>query len=181
MPKVLFQKADIYSVTEELKRKAKEAFRKIPDSALDADPVAVSARLIEEFSLNVPVVDQDKKYALTRGTEVRVVIPFQGDDWMFDVRPTMFTSNPPVAEVQNNELHFVYKLPNAEFDIDGDVGRRLGYINQYLRSLRDSAEIFKNELQQLVSSFIEQRKRERGTHAQIVGSLKMPVRKEEIT
>ena len=110
MPKVLFQKADIYSVIEELKRKAKEAFRTIPDSALDADPVAVSARLIEEFSLNVPVVDQDKKYALTketevdvsqdpmrhvldrsrpfyiRGTEVRVVIPFQGDDWMFDVR-----------------------------------------------------------------------------------------------
>jgi hypothetical protein len=78
----------------------------------------------------------------------------------------MFTSNPPFAEVQNNELHFVYKLPNAEFDIDGDVGRRLGYINQYLRSLRDSAEIFKNDLQRLVSSFIEQRKRERGTHAQ---------------
>jgi hypothetical protein len=203
MSKVLFQKANIYSVTEELKRKANEAFRKIPDSALDADPVAVSARLIEEFSMNVPVVDQDKKYALTketevdvsqdpmrhvldrsrpfhiRGTEVRVVIPFQGDGWMFDVSPTMFTSNPPVAEVQNNELHFVYKLPNAGFDIDGDVGRRLGYINQYLRSLRDSAEIFKNELQQLVSTFIEQRKRERGTHAQIVSSLKMPVQKED--
>jgi hypothetical protein len=203
MTKVLFQKADIYSVIEELKRKSKEAFRTIPDSALDADPVAVSARLIEEFSLNVPVVDQDKKYALTketevdvsqdpmrhvlnrsrpvyiRGTEVRVVIPFQGDSWMFDVRPTMFTSNPPVAEVQDNELHFVYKLANAGFDVDGDVGRRLGYINQYLQSLRDSAEIFKNELQQLVSSFIEQRKRERGTHSQIVGSLKMPVRKQE--
>lgn len=59
------------------------------------------------------------------------------------------------------------------------MSRRLGYVNQYLRSLRDSAEIFKNELQQLVSSFIEQRKREHGTHAQIVGGLKMPVRKEE--
>ena len=203
MTKVLFQRVDIYSVTEELKRKVKEVFRTIPDSALDADPVAVSAKLIEEFSLNVPVVDQDKKYARTketevdvsqnpmrhvldrsrpvyvRGTEVRVVIPFQGDGWMFDVSPTMFTTNPPVAEVQNNELHFVYKLTNSGFGIDGDVSSKLGYINQYLRSLRDSAEIFKSELQQLVSSFIEQRKRERGTHAEIVRSLKMPVRKEE--
>jgi hypothetical protein len=203
MTKVLFQKADIYSVTGGLKQKLKEAFRTIPDSALDADPVAVSAKLIEEFSLNVPVIDQDKKHALTKeteidvsqdpmrrvfnrsrplyvkGTEVRVVIPFEGDGWMFDVRPTMFTNNPPVAEVQNNELHFVYKLPNAGFDVDGDVGRRLSHLNQYLQSLRDSAEIFKAELQQLVSSFIEQRKREHGTHTQIISSLKMPVRKEE--
>jgi hypothetical protein len=203
MTKVLFQKADIYSVTGGLKQKLKEAFRTIPDSALEADPVAVSAKLIEEFSLNVPVIDQDKKHALTketdvdvsqdpmrhilnrtrpffvRGTEVRVVIPFEGDGWMFDVRPTMFTSNPPVAEIQKNELHFVYKLPSAGFDVDGDVGRRLSHLNQYLQSLRDSAEIFKAELQQLVSSFIEQRKRERGTHTQIVSSLRMPVRKEE--
>jgi len=203
MTKVLFQKVDIYSVTEDLKRKLKEAFRTIPDSALDAEPVAVSARLIEEFSLNVPVIDEDKKYARTKetevdvsqdpmrhvfdrsrpfyikGTEVRIVVPFQGDAWMFDVGPTMFTTNPPVAEIQDNELHFVYKLATAGFDIDGDVSRRLGYVNQYLRSLRDSAEILKNELQQLVSSFIEQRKRERGTHAQIVSNLKMPVRKEE--
>ncbi len=203
MTKVLFQKADIYSVTGGLKQKLKEAFRTIPDSALEADPVAVSAKLIEEFSLNVPVVDQDKKHALTketdidvsqdpmrhilnrskpfyvRGTEVRVVIPFEGDGWMFDVRPTMFTSNPPVAEVQKDELHFVYKLPSAGFDVDGDVSRRLSHLNQYLQSLRDSAEIFKAELQQLVSSFIEQRKRERGTHTQIISSLKMLVRKEE--
>jgi hypothetical protein len=61
------------------------------------------ARLIEQFSINVPVLDEEKKYALTKetqvdvsrdprrfirdrsqpfyiaGTEVRVVIPFQGD------------------------------------------------------------------------------------------------------
>jgi hypothetical protein len=91
----------------------------------------------------------------------------------------MFTSNPPLAEVQKNELHFVYKLPSAGFDVDGDVSRRLSHLNQYLQSLRDSAEIFKAELQQLVSSFIDQRKRERGTHTQIISSLKMPVRKEE--
>src|SRR5437867_12807489 len=72
MTKVLFQKADIYSVTEELKRKAKEASRTIPDSALDADPVAVSARLIEVFSLNVPVIVEHKKHAPTKQTEVDV-------------------------------------------------------------------------------------------------------------
>jgi TIR domain. len=202
MTKVLFQKGDIYSLTESLKRKVKDAFRTIPDAELDADAVAVAARLIEEFSLNVPVIDADKKYALTkqtqvdvsqdpmrnildrsrpfyiRGTEVKVVIPFEGDAWMFDVRPTMFSMNPPIGGIKNNELHFVYKLADAGFDVSGDVNRQLGYIDQHLRSLRDSAEIFKNELQQLVSGLIQQRKRDRDTHSKIVANLKMPVKQQ---
>jgi hypothetical protein len=202
MTKVLFQKGDIHSLTETLKRKVKDAFGTVPDQELEADPMAVAARLIEEFSLNVPVIDADKKYAVTkqaqidvsqdpmrhildrsrpfliRGTEVRVIVPFQGDAWMFDVRPTMFTMNPPVGEIENNELHLVYKLANPEFDVNGDVNRQLGYIDQYLRSLRDSAEIFKTELQQLVSGLIQRRKSDRDAHAQIVANLKMPVRQQ---
>ena len=71
---------------------------------LDADPVAVAAKLIEQFGINVPVLEEDKKYAVTKETqnrcqprsdaiyrgpfaavfqsaetEVRIVIPFRGD------------------------------------------------------------------------------------------------------
>lgn len=88
----------------------------------------------------------------------------------------MFTLNPPVAELKRNELQLVYKLTSPGFDVEGDVRRVLGQVNQYLQSLRSSAEVFKAELHQLVHNLIEPQRHERGTHAEIVANLKIPVK-----
>src|SRR5712692_1234684 len=111
----LFNRVDIFSVIEQQKQKLKIAFPAITNPELDADPIAVASRLIEEFSINVPVLDEEKKYALTKetqvdvssdprrfitdrsrpfyigGTEVRIVVPFQGDAGVFGVQPTSFS------------------------------------------------------------------------------------------
>lgn len=125
----LFNRVDIFNVIEHQKHELKNAFQKVTNAELDADPVALAARLIEQFSINVPVLDEDKKYALTKetqvdvshdprrsisnrsqpfyiaGTEVRIVIPFHGDASVFDVQPTSFTLNPPFGEIRENEMH----------------------------------------------------------------------------
>ena len=167
---------------------------------MDSDPVAVAARLIERFSINVPILDEEKKYALTKetqvdvsrdprrlildrsgpfyiaGTEVTIVVPFYGDAGIFGVQPTMFTLNPPFGEIHDNELHLVYKLTDAGFDVESAANRTIGQVKQYLQSLHDSAEILKSDLQQLVNSLIQKRKQERGTHSQIIAGLKIPVK-----
>jgi hypothetical protein len=167
---------------------------------VDKDPIAVAARLIEQFSINVPVLDEEKKYALTNetqvdvssdprriirdrsrplyiaGTEVRVAIPFHGDAGLFEVQPTMFTLNPPFGEVHDHELHLVFQLTDANFDVDGAVCRTIGQVNQYLQSLQGSAGQLKSDIQQLVNAMIAKRTQERGTHSQIVAGLKIPVR-----
>jgi hypothetical protein len=197
---LLFNRVDIFSVIEHRKQELKKAFRSVTNSELDSDPIALAAKLIEQFSLSVPVLDEDKKYALTKetqvdvshdfrrpisnrdkpfyiaGTEVRVVVPFQGDAGVFEVQPTTFNLNPPFGEIHENELHLVYQLTDARFDVEGAANRTIGEIKQYLQSLRGSAEQLKDNLQQLVNAMIEQRKRERGTHSQIVASLKIPVK-----
>lgn len=68
----LFNRVDIFSVIEHQKQELKNAFQKVTNAELDADSVAVAARLIEQFSINVPVLDEDKKYALTKETQVDV-------------------------------------------------------------------------------------------------------------
>src|SRR5712691_13138581 len=97
----LFNRVDIFSVIERQKQKLKDAFETVTNADLDADPIAVASRLIEQFSISVPVLDEEKKYALTKeaqvdvssdprrfirdrsrpfyigGTEVRIVVPFQ--------------------------------------------------------------------------------------------------------
>jgi len=196
----LFNRADISAVIEHQKQQLKDAFHTVTNAELDADSVAVAARLIEQFSISVPVLDEEKKYALTKetqvdvsgdprrfirdrstpfyisGTEVRIVIPFQGDAGLFDVRPTMFTLNPPFGEIHDHELRLTYQLTDAQFDIDAATNRTVGQVKQYLQSLQGSAEQLKNEIQQLVNALIAKRKQERGTHSQIVAGLKIPVR-----
>jgi TIR domain len=202
--KVLFARTSIFNVVERLKQELKSQFQNVSNAELDADPVALEARLIEQFSLSVPVLEEEKKYALTRevqvdvsrdpqrfisdrsrpfyvaGTEITIAVPFQGDVWLFEVQPSMFTLNPPVAEIAGNELHLVYRLTNPGFNVEGEVARTLAQVNQYLHSLRGSAEVFKAELQPLVHNMIEQRKRERGTHTAIVADLKIPVRQAAV-
>jgi hypothetical protein len=196
----LFHKVDIFNVLEHQKRGLKDAFQHVTNTELDADPVAVTARLLEEFGINVPVLEEDKKYAETKetqvdvsrdptrfirdhsrpfyvaGTEITVIIPFRGDSGLFGVQPTMVTLNPPFGEVHGNELHLVYRLTQPGFDVDAATSRTLGQVKQYLQSLEGSAEQLKGELQQLINSLIQNRKQERGAHSAIVAGLKIPVR-----
>jgi hypothetical protein len=196
----LFNRADVFSVIENQKARLKRAFRSVSNAELDADAIALSGRLIEDFSFSVPVLDEEKKYALTKetqvdvshdprrrifdrsrpfciaATEVTVVVPFQGDAGLFDVRPTMFTSNPPFGEIRGNELHLIYQLTDANFDVEGAANRTIAQIRQYLQSLQGSAEQLKNDLQQLLNSLIQRRKEERSSHSQIIANLKIPIR-----
>jgi hypothetical protein len=196
----LFNGVEIFSVIESQKQGLKNAFRSITDTELDADPVAVAARLIEQFSINVPALDEARKHALTKhtqvdvsgdprrfitnrsepfyiaGTEVRIVVPFQGDAGLFDVQPTMFTLNPPFGEIHEHELHLVYELTDVSFDVEDAANRTIGQVKQYLQSMQGSAEQLKTDLHQLANSLIEKRKQERGTHSQIVAGLKIPVK-----
>jgi hypothetical protein len=68
----LFNRVEIFAVIEHQKQELKKAFQSVTNGELDADPIAVAARLIEQFSINVPVLDEDKKYALTKETQVDV-------------------------------------------------------------------------------------------------------------
>src|ERR1043166_1945612 len=153
----LFNRVDIFSVLEHQKQELKNAFQKVTNAELDADSVAVAAQLIEQFSVNVPVLDEDKKYAITKetqvdvsrdpqrfirersqpfyiaGTEVRVVIPFHGDAGLFDVQPTTFTLNPPFGEIHGQELQLVYQLTDAHFDVDAATNRTVGQEKQNLQ------------------------------------------------
>jgi len=110
------------------------------------------------------------------GTEVRIVIPFQGEAAIFDVQPTSFTSNPPFGQIKDHEWHLVYTLTEAGFDVESAANRTLGEIKQYLQNLQYSAEQLKRDLQQLVNSLVQKRNQERGTHTQIIASLKTPIK-----
>src|SRR5690242_2212270 len=137
----LFSKTDIFQVMEYQKQELKEAFNTVTNADLLQDTRGVISSLVEQFCINVPVLDDANKYALTKetqvdvsqdrmrfisdrsrplyvgGTEITFVLPFTGDAALFEVRPTAFTLNPPYGEVQKGELHLIYKVANAQFNV----------------------------------------------------------------
>jgi hypothetical protein len=199
---LLFNKTSIFNVLQHRKDQFKEAFKRVSNAEMDGDTPGVVARLVEQFSIRVPVLDDANKFARTKetqvdisrdprhrifgmsqpfhisGTEVTFVIPFTGDTAAFDVQPTSFNSSPPFGEVHKGELHLIYTLADTQFNVEAEAERNIAQIKRYLDNMRPSAEQLKGELEQLAASLIERRKQERGTHAQIIAGLKTPIRQE---
>jgi hypothetical protein len=197
--KHLFTRADIFSVLEYRKDQFKKAFQNESNGELDKNAEGVIARLVEQFSINVPVLRDDEKYAKTRetqvdvsrypnriffnhgphyvaGTEITFVIPFSGDAALFDVRPSTFTTTFPVGEIHDGELHLVYAVADAQFDVEAQAERNIGEVKSYLDYMRPSAEQLKRELESIGASLLQRRTRERREQSQLIARLKTPIR-----
>ena len=164
------------------------------------DGMRLAARLVDEFSINVPTLSDAEKYATTRemqidvsrdptrfihdrsrpfymtGTEITIHVPFQGDPGLFDVQPTSFNLNPPIGDISGQELVFVYDVVNPEVNVKAGAERNLLQVRQYLDWLRPSGEQLRRELVQLAQSLITQRKQQITAHAQVVQAMGIPVR-----
>jgi hypothetical protein len=90
--------------------------------------------LVDEYSLDPPVLDPDKKYVFRqsevdidvsqdrmrgifdrskpfyiKGISVTIAIPFSGDGTYFQYTPSTLTFNPPRGEVIGQEVHLILK------------------------------------------------------------------------
>jgi hypothetical protein len=197
----LFHGVDIFHLIEDRKRKLKDAFGLLPQ--IPEDELTLETDFANEYRLDVPVLDEAKKYAKTRetqvdvscdprrfisnrsrpfyvaGTEISIFVPFAGDPRIFDVKPTAFDLNPPYGDVIGHELNFVYSIADASIDVAAENARMVGQIRKYLEWLRPSAEQLHIELRNLVRSLIAQRKQQAAAHAQVVGSLRIPIKRDE--
>jgi len=199
----LFMKANIFAVMEHRKSQLKKAVNEMQQATLDGDSEdALAERLAQDYGLDVPVLDESGKYAMheevdvavqynrdgtpvfnisggpviRHGLKITIVVPFKGDAALFNVQPTSFDSNPPMAELHSGDIRLVYTVVDPPFDADGASARALSQINRYLGNLRPSAEQLETELKRIAVPLIRRKKLEFAGHAQILSSLKIPIR-----
>jgi hypothetical protein len=195
----LFSRNSIFDVVEHQQRELREAFKKVPQSALaDAD---LPETLAQRFELNVPVLaDADKKHTTKEvevdvsqdprrfihdrsrafyvpGTEITIHIPFKGDAALFDVHPTTYNLNPPIGDFNERELQFVYTIIEPT-DITPELDRTIGQVKQHLEWLRPSAEQLKSQLLQLANSLIHERQQRTASVGKMVANLGIPPKEE---
>jgi hypothetical protein len=195
---LLFHSVGIFDVIENGKAQVNELVRQLPREKIEEDGVA--ERLIAPLLLEIPVLDENAKYAETRevdvdvsrdpmrmifdrsqpfyvkGTEITIAIPFAGDPKVFQIQPTSYTLNPPFGHIEDHELRLMFTITNPEMNINAQADRTITQTKQYLDWLRPCAEQMKLDLMQVAQTLIAQRKQQASAHAQIVGGLGIPIR-----
>lgn len=105
------------------------------------------------------------------GVRIRFFVPFTGDPQLFRYHPESFTLDFPEAEIQNNELVFIYEGPTAETDRMSDEFRhRLRTVVSNAKNMEASVRQFNDSLKAKALSAIKERReqlnriREAGEH-----------------
>ena len=167
---------------------------------LNTSPDALIEYLVEKYRLDTPRLHEDRitaseeeakvdvtgdfrymtfdgRRTVVPGVTVRFFIPFSGDSDLFKFRPSMFTPNPPRAEVRGSELVIartgVDLAPDA---LRADLNRELQAIRQYLSSVESTAKPFNDSLPGIARQSVEVRRQRLLNAAGMVASLGFPLR-----
>ncbi|HVQ39681.1 MAG TPA: hypothetical protein VMS31_19230, partial [Pyrinomonadaceae bacterium] len=138
----LFSKIDMFSVIEHQKQQASKRVQAVDSNQLlTATEDETVKQIVDEFRLEVPVMQDDKIYVfehgetnvdvsrdpnrfirdrsrpfLVNGTKTVIALPFEGDSELFKVQPNTYTTTHPAGEISGKEIRLTYmqEEPNAE-------------------------------------------------------------------
>ena len=113
-----------------------------------------------------------------KGTKFSYYVPYEGDKELFKCQPSSWSSNPPRAILENNEIILVYSStdPDAEL-ITKQFKGELGQISSMLeRSSQDTAD-YNSSLHQNIKGLLEARKEKILKDRGMASSLGFPMRK----
>lgn len=201
----LFSRVDMFSVIEHQKQQALKRVQSIDSSQLlMATEDEIVKQIVEEFRIEVPVMQDDKIYVCEHGetnvdvsrdpnrfirdrsrpfylngTKTIIAMPFDGDAELFKVQPNTYTTTYPAGEISGKEIRLTYMQaePNAEA-VKRDYMKTLGEIKQYLDWQRPSADQFNNQLDSLVRQRVSDRKGKLKAGSAMLDGLGLPTSRQ---
>jgi formamidopyrimidine-DNA glycosylase len=129
----LFSGVEILGLKQHHERLAKEAVDRLSPKMLDEDEVGAASRIVAMLTLEAPVIDESRLYAVKNGDEITIHIPFKGDFSIFEVKPSRHAPNPPLGEVDAKESEVLLTYRDAGSTLHERTVRE---IKQYLEWLR---------------------------------------------
>jgi hypothetical protein len=201
----LFATYDWHSVQENQKRQLEKDVKELVDNRILNTPVEDLCDYLEEkHKVNVPALKKDQIVAdqnevqidVSRdpmravfdrsnpfyigGTKISISIPFEGDDDVFKIRPTTFTLNPPVADVDRGNLIVSIQGIDLKADkVKREVDRTVSEIERNLATLTNDAQELNSQLRTIARQAIERRKEKLLADRNLVASLGFKIRERE--
>jgi hypothetical protein len=106
----LFSRVEILGLKQHHEQLAKDKVDRLSTEMLDKDEADIASRIVAMLTLEAPVIDESRLYAVENGHEITIHIPFTGDFSLFEVKPSFHTPNPPLGEVdaKKSEILLTY-------------------------------------------------------------------------
>ena len=151
---------------------------------IDVPALRENEILADQHESQIDVSHDPRRYIGDRGqpffvagTEVEITIPFDGEAGAFNIRPTRFTSSPPIAEVRGSAL--VLSIRGTELtaeDVRSRIDRTISEINNYLQNLRRDAAELNGGLLDAAHTAIERRRDKLLKNQNLVSALGFPLK-----
>jgi hypothetical protein len=204
----LFCKGDLYAALEHQKRQALNAIGEIPTAQFQAaSNEELLAHLEDKYSIEPLTVYPDRAersmreyqfetrdsflYDIPQGSSIKVPgvavtirMPYTGEHQLFDLRPSMFTMNPPCAEVTQRgkdgigwvAYEFGYNQHGLrEETIRQEVESAIARTADTVRNQKGQIEQFERELRPALEQAIAQRRERLGGIHALAKALDIPV------
>lgn len=201
-PNYLFSKVDWFSVKEHKKNEMFEEIKNYNGNKLLNTPLDDLAEYFKKkYWIDVPILHEDKIVADQRevqidvshdpmrfisdrsrsfyipGTEIEIVIPFEGDAEAFNIQPSTYTLSPPNAEIKGDTI--IVRIQGVDLTterVKSQIDRIISDIKSYLENLRRDVKQFNDSLFSLARSVIEQRRKKLLKDQSLVAGLGFPLK-----
>lgn len=205
MMDLLFAQADWFSVAENQKANmGREVLGLNENQVLNTSVDDLCAYLVNKYSVDVPVLDEDGIHAdqqdtqidvsrdpmrmildrgrpfYVSGTIIEVSVPFTGEAEAFKIRPTTYTLNPPRGIVRNGELTLQISGTNLNAEqVKASIQGSLTEIKTHLDRLRVDAKGLTDQLRTEARRQVEQRRQKFLADRNLVASLGFPLKRRD--
>ena len=127
------------------------------------------------------IVDDQSQPANVPGVRIQITVPFTGNYGAFRYKPVVGSYQPPRAHISmNNHLIFVITGVDLQADtVRQEFDRKLDIIDDYLNSLRSSADTLNSQFNSIARHWIEERRERLLTYRNLVESIGYTLRPRE--
>jgi hypothetical protein len=202
--RLLFHRADIFDLLEHQRASLKEEVGHLDAAALqNCSQDEIVHLLTTKYKLELPLLDEESaelshrdvhvdvsqdpmRLILDRGrafyipgVEITFSVPFRGDPLLFDVRPSTFSTNPPIGDIKDREIQLTFtRTDKNAAAAKSDYEQVIKNIRQHLDWLRNSIEEFNTKIGGQVDSLVNQRRQQLSATADMIASIGLPVKHE---
>ena len=200
--KYLFSKYDWFAVQENQKKQlAAEIAQMDGNRLLNTSVDDLCDYFEEKYRVNVPLLKESEIIADQKetqidvsgdrlrairdrsrpffipGTIIEIIVPFDGDAEVFNIQPTSYTLNPPIADVRGDRL--IIKVIGSDLKADkvrSEIDKTISDIKMYLNTLNENAKGLNDQLRNLANSLIQRRREKLLSDQNLVASLGFPLK-----
>lgn len=137
------------------------------------------AKIDVSHDFNRLIFDSSKPFYIT-GTKVNFIVPFEGDRELFTCQPQTYTTNPPRADVNENEIVISFETTEHDSErIKNDFQSQFDSIKSYVGNIKASVDEYNSQLDSKIRAKILSRQEKVKKDQGLAASFGFPLIKRE--